>query len=85
MQVAGEGSLRLETRGHKYGYDIPDADDELAPIVDNSLEGAKKKVESEAERLGRRRLGFTPNDRKQQVVRGFGAGYEQFPEELFTG
>lgn len=72
--VSGSGPMRVEKRGRKVGYDRPDAQGKLCPTVGASSSGSTL--------LGKLVRGLTgPRD---VPVRGFGEGYEDFPEELFT-
>jgi len=79
--VAGNGPLQLEEVAHKVGYDLKDASQQLAPIVPSS----QGPVPAEAEGMGRARL--SKKSKKSfdtHRIRGFGKGYEDFPEELST-
>ncbi|KAI0743936.1 peptidase C15 pyroglutamyl peptidase I-like protein [Daedaleopsis nitida] len=76
--VAGRGPLRIERLGHKNGYRMKDADGEYAPIVHLPKDTAGDTAEAELARM-------------EQVVdiplppnRGFGKGYETFPDEIST-
>jgi len=88
--VAGRGPLRMERQGHKLGYNMKDANGCLAPLVRIASDDAKRRpVEpSEAERIERARLGEyaleTTTDGGELPKRGFGKGYENFPEEIYT-
>ncbi|KIJ39944.1 hypothetical protein M422DRAFT_230565 [Sphaerobolus stellatus SS14] len=80
------GRVTVETIGHKTGYAIPDADGKLPPIVDV---GSKvEKGVSEAENFERKRIarenGAGSSLKQGDTLRGFGKGYEGFPEELKT-
>ncbi|KAH8116625.1 peptidase C15, pyroglutamyl peptidase I-like protein [Phellopilus nigrolimitatus] len=82
------GGLYVERLGHKLGYELPDVDGELAPPVtsgdrkERTDGGSPGAGEDAAELYERARV-------RGQVVahtlRGFGAGYEPFDEELRTG
>ena len=86
--VAGSGPLRLEELGHKFGYYLKDVDGQLAPIVSHHRKDCQCGPISEMDLLEKERLQAeddsddTPIDRCP--VRGFGKGYESFPEELTT-
>ncbi|KAI0949508.1 hypothetical protein AcW1_009099 [Taiwanofungus camphoratus] len=94
--VAGRGPLRMEKLGHKNGYRMKDVDGLYAPIV--HLPKDRDSVEAaEVERMelflglvssnsgpgqsgsegGNDNVDIPPN-------RGFGKGYENFPEEIHT-
>lgn len=76
--VSGAGPMRVETRGRKVGYDRPDAQGKLCPTV-----GPPSSGEEQARSLvGKLVRGLT--GARDAPVRGFGEGYEDFPEELFT-
>ncbi|GBE88174.1 hypothetical protein BKA93DRAFT_799116 [Sparassis latifolia] len=80
--VASRGSIRVEKLGHKYGYDLPDAEGKQAPVVAAS---APKEVpaDSDAARAERERPGEIGGAGPTRI-RGFGKGYEAFPEEIHT-
>ncbi|KAF9227431.1 peptidase C15, pyroglutamyl peptidase I-like protein [Gyrodon lividus] len=87
--VAGRGPLRMERVGHKFGYNMKDAKGCHAPIVRVTREEASRgsSEPSEAERMERARLGYViegPIDGSEPPKRGFGKGYESFPEEIYT-
>ncbi|KAF8844271.1 peptidase C15, pyroglutamyl peptidase I-like protein [Paxillus ammoniavirescens] len=87
--VAGRGPLRMERVGHKFGYNMKDAKGCHAPIVRVTREEASRgsSEPSEAERMERSRLGYViegPIDGSEPPKRGFGKGYESFPEEIYT-
>jgi len=96
--VAGRGPLRIEKLSHKNGYRMKDADGQYAPVVHLPKEGPRDAAEaSEVERMeqflglvsspsahgssggegGNENVEIPPN-------RGFGKGYENFPEEIHT-
>ena len=93
--VGRKGKLRVEALGHKYGYDMPDAEGRYAPEI--KMKGDKAgKVDkigngdgghmSDAENFERSRLGSRSGfPFKSPILRGFGDGYEVFDEELRTG
>ncbi|GAC98805.1 hypothetical protein PHSY_006400 [Pseudozyma hubeiensis SY62] len=64
--VGRQGSLRCETQAHKLGYSKPDANDQLAPLLNLSP--------SEIARIPEKYLD------KNGQARGFGTGYEEFGE-----
>ena len=76
--VWGAGPMRVERRGRKVGYDRPDAQGRLCPIVGPSPSGK----ENDISLLGKLVRGLTGT--RDVPVRGFGEGYEDFPDELFT-
>lgn len=84
--VAGMGPLRLETLGHKLGYASADAKGEYAPIVELT-EGSRgaapggNLIDVSSSNVLEDSAGFI----KSQPIRGFGEGYEELPEELYTG
>ena len=87
--VAGRGPLRIERVSHKFGYNMKDANGCHAPIVrvarEEPIRGPTEP--SPEERLERARLGYAieaPTDGAEAPKRGFGKGYESFPEELHT-
>lgn len=87
--VAGRGPLRIERIGHKFGYNMKDANGCHAPIVRVAGDEASRRpsVPSPAERMERARLGYEiegPIDGGEPPKRGFGKGYELFPEEIYT-
>lgn len=87
--VAGRGPLRIERIGHKFGYNMKDANGCHAPIVPVAREDASRRPSepSPAERMERARLGYdidSPIDGGEPPKRGFGKGYECFPEEIYT-
>ena len=87
--VAGRGPLRIERTSHKFGFNMKDANGCHAPVVRVAREEPIR-VPSEpspAERLERARLGYDidgPIDGSEPPKRGFGKGYELFPEEIST-
>jgi len=85
--VAPPDLMRLESRGHKLGYNKRDNDDELAPIVEDALTSGfdRTKGPSEAEKAEGERLKNRGKDSSSdRVVRGFGTGYEKFDDELIS-
>jgi len=91
--VTGRGPLRMERVGHKFGYNMKDATGCLAPIVrvmreESSNPNHGQSEPSMMERMERARLsGYdieAPVDGTEPPKRGFGKGYETFPEEIYT-
>jgi len=91
--VTGRGPLRMERVGHKFGYNMKDAIGCLAPIVrvtreENSNPNHGPSEHSPMERMERARLsGYDIEahvDGTEPPKRGFGKGYETFPEEIYT-
>ncbi|KZT28927.1 peptidase C15, pyroglutamyl peptidase I-like protein [Neolentinus lepideus HHB14362 ss-1] len=81
--VTSPGVVRMETQGHKYGYRLRDAADNLPPIVAEIGEASPQP--SEAEKIERDRLpGSTDVNGKKRPIRGFGEGYEDLEEEIQT-
>ncbi|KAI9569580.1 hypothetical protein HD554DRAFT_2204358 [Boletus coccyginus] len=69
--VAGRGPLRIERTSHKFGYNMKDANG--CPCAHRPCCAA--------------RLGYdieSPIDGGEPPKRGFGKGYESFPEEIYT-
>jgi pyroglutamyl-peptidase len=90
LGVAGRGPLRMERQGHKLGYQMKDANGKLAPVVRSSPKDFSRRPDgpSAAENMERERLGLEPletsGDTTIRPTRGFGAAYENFPEEIMT-
>ncbi|RDB16668.1 ATPase WRNIP1 C26H5.02c [Hypsizygus marmoreus] len=88
--VAGRGPLRMERQGHKVGYHMKDADGKLAHVVRSSPKDFSRRAEDTlaAENIERERLGMeiieTVGDTAIRPTRGFGAAYDNFPEEMTT-
>lgn len=88
--VAGRGPLRMERQGHKLGYQMKDADGKLAPAARSSPKDFSRRPDgpSLAENIERERLGLDMveiiGDTSIRPSRGFGAAYENFPEEIMT-
>ena len=97
--VAGRGPLRIERIGHKNGYRMKDADGEYAPIVHLPKDTIGSDAEAELARMERMLAlgpsgnvdvpGMTPGPAEVVDIppapnRGFGKGYETFPDELQT-
>ncbi|GJJ06099.1 hypothetical protein Clacol_000288 [Clathrus columnatus] len=77
------GAATLEQIGHKSGYKSPDVAGEYAPVIGSGSDAKGDTAISEAEKFERDRLGDTAKRTKDQI-RGYGTGYEKFPEELKT-
>ncbi|KAI0368278.1 peptidase C15 pyroglutamyl peptidase I-like protein [Pilatotrama ljubarskyi] len=96
--VAGRGPLRIERIGHKNGYRMKDADGEYAPIVHLPKDPIRDSADAELERMERMLVGASlpgpsgpegPGPAEVMEIppvpnRGFGKGYENFPDELST-
>ncbi|KAF5385761.1 hypothetical protein D9615_002459 [Tricholomella constricta] len=88
--VAGRGPLRMERQGHKLGYHMKDADGKLASVTRSSPKDFSRRAEDTlvAENQERERLGMeiveSIGDTVVRPTRGFGAAYENFPEEITT-
>ena len=94
--VAGRGPLRIERLGHKNGYRMSDVDGQYAPIVHLPKDPIGESTIAELARLERMMVGPSLHsgngpEGAAEVVdiplppnRGFGKGYEQFPDELST-
>lgn len=74
----------MESQAHKYGYNMADAEGKYAPIVPDLAPSSTSQTMSEAERLEHSRLPPGRIHSRDGKRRGFGEGYEQFSEELFT-
>lgn len=84
--VIGRGSLRMEHVGHKFGYNMKDSTGALAPIVRVSREENNQPPEVQRMEFARLR-DYTiesPVDGTDMPKRGFGKGYESFPEDIST-
>ncbi|KAH7927123.1 peptidase C15, pyroglutamyl peptidase I-like protein [Leucogyrophana mollusca] len=90
--VAGRGPLRMERVGHKFGYNMKDAKGCQAPIVRREDTNRVPSEPSEAERMEMEMARLAnygmdpPNvvDSGEPPKRGFGKGYETYPEEIYT-
>ncbi|KAG6329084.1 hypothetical protein ID866_10006 [Astraeus odoratus] len=87
--VIGRGALRMERVGHKFGYNMKDATATLAPIVRVSREESNPPPETQRSEVARLRDARdysveSPVDGNDTPKRGFGKGYESFPEEIYT-
>ncbi|TFY81202.1 hypothetical protein EWM64_g2809 [Hericium alpestre] len=98
--LAGRGPLRMERLSHKIGYRMKDTVSEYAPVVDYLPEAVPTGHEvSQTEMLENARLleharmsvtaaineASSPVDMTIEApVRGFGKGYEGFPEDFYT-
>jgi pyroglutamyl-peptidase len=88
--VAGRGPLRMEKLGHKLGYYMKDATGKMAPVVKAAPSDFQRREdldvsigEQAVERIG---LSFelenTGDAYSARPSRGFGVGYEKFPDGL---
>lgn len=90
LGVAGRGYLRMEKSGHKLGYHMKDATGKLAPMVRGDLRRREDDVAvgdiGERERLSLEMVENTGagDTYSARPNRGFGVGYEKFPDELYT-
>lgn len=77
------GALSLEQVGHKSGYRQPDVNGELAPVIGTA---DAKVQEPEQQSVAERQHQTTEAELESRnaPLRGFGAGYECFPEVLHT-
>ncbi|PFH44975.1 hypothetical protein AMATHDRAFT_72087 [Amanita thiersii Skay4041] len=88
--VAGRGPLRMERLGHKLGYHMKDASGKLASIVQSSPKdnsGADDRLVAEnieRERLGMEIVENPGGETTTRPTRGFGTGYDSFPDEIMT-
>ncbi|KAF8070233.1 hypothetical protein FPV67DRAFT_1486703 [Lyophyllum atratum] len=88
--VAGRGPLRMERQGHKLGYHMKDATGKLASVVRSSPKDFSRRADDTlvAENQERERLGMeiveAIGDTAVRPTRGFGAAYENFPDEITT-
>ncbi|KAI5983970.1 hypothetical protein EDD15DRAFT_2312897 [Pisolithus albus] len=87
--VIGRGSLRMERIGHKFGYNMKDAANSLAPIVRISRDEGNQPPDGQ--RMKGLRLRDATDYNVESLVegnetpkRGFGRGYESFAEEIYT-
>ena len=72
------GNMHVEHLGHKSGYLMADADGEYAPIIGEAeASGAAKRAQKQTNVRSPRKVRETKN-------RGFGTGYEEYPEILKT-
>lgn len=88
------GGLKLEKRGRKGGYTIPDYEGKLAPVIGpykNRSENASENqvhlsdvVRHEIERATGGSNGAEPDNPENAVRRGFGERYEEFPGEIWN-
>ncbi|KAH7913887.1 hypothetical protein BJ138DRAFT_1170989 [Hygrophoropsis aurantiaca] len=90
--VAGRGPLRMERVGHKFGYNMKDAKGCQAPIVRREDANRVPSEPTEAERMEMEMARLAnygmdpPNvvDSGEPPKRGFGKGYETYPEDIYT-
>ncbi|KAI0266872.1 hypothetical protein BC834DRAFT_842976 [Gloeopeniophorella convolvens] len=90
--LAGRGPFRIERLGHKTGYRIKDSDNRHAPVVEflpeaNALEQAQTEMIEQMRASANMVIAgpASPIDATiEQPTRGFGKGYESYPEDLHT-
>lgn len=88
--VAGRGALRVEKVGHKLGYQMKDAHGKLAPLVESPVQEFGRNRDGFLGAVNMEMLAMdmvethTAGEGAPRLNRGFGAGYEKFPEELYT-
>lgn len=85
--VGRPGAIAIEKIGRKRGYDKPDIRGEMAPYATNQRRSRPFDGDTEAERAESRNFveaGLTlPSDpSSRSIIRGFGQGYEEYPEEF---
>ncbi|PWN34322.1 peptidase C15, pyroglutamyl peptidase I-like protein, partial [Meira miltonrushii] len=78
--------VAIETGGHKRGYQLPDVKKEKAPIATDQSDTLRREAKlTPAEERERENMQIkTTNGHHSDPIRGFGQGYEQFPDEMFT-
>ncbi|KAN0059991.1 hypothetical protein ACQY0O_007964 [Thecaphora frezii] len=77
--VGRQGGVECETLAHKLGYNLPDAAECLAPLVDTEQRGIE--ATNGAQRQGADGKAIAESLAvKDGKERGFGKGYEEFPE-----
>lgn len=83
--VGRPGNIAIEKVGHKRGYAKPDVKGELAPPATDQHRNMLPSGPTEAERAEHDnflKAGVAPAETAgTSIVRGFGEGFEQFPEE----
>lgn len=88
--VAGRGPLRVEKVGHKLGYQMKDAHGKLAPLVESPVQDFGRSRDGflgavNMEMLAMDMVETHPAaEGAPRLNRGFGVGYEKFPEEMYT-
>ena len=92
--VGARGGLSLEKRGRKEGYLIPDYEGKLAPVLGPYEKAGKyalgdqvllsDAIRHEIERASGGSSGSEPDDPENAFRRGFGEGYEEFPDEIWN-
>lgn len=85
--VGRPGAIAVEKVGHKRGYDKPDIRGEMAPRATDQrrfqvLDGTSEAESAESRNFVEAGLTLATGVSPSSIVRGFGQGYEQFPEEL---
>lgn len=78
--------VQIETGGHKRGYQMLDVKKEKAPIATDQTSTYRRepKLTPAEERERENMQSETTNGHSSDPIRGFGKGYEQFPDEMFT-
>lgn len=81
----------MERLGHKLGYHMKDSTGKLASVVRSSPKDFSRRADDvtlaeniERERLGMDMVESTGGDIVTRPTRGFGAAYENFPDEITT-
>lgn len=88
--VAGRGPLRVEKVGHKLGYQMKDASGKLAPLVETPMQDYGRNRDGflgavNMEMLAMDMVETHPApEGAPRLNRGFGIGYDKFPEELYS-
>lgn len=87
--VTGRGPLRMERIAHKFGYNMKDATGTLAPVVrvsreENGQPSNTQRPETFPPRAMRDPNAESPVDGNDTPRRGFGKGYESYPDEVCT-
>ncbi|THG94447.1 hypothetical protein EW145_g8137, partial [Phellinidium pouzarii] len=84
--AGARGDLHVEKLGHKLGYNMPDVDGKLAPVVAQCRDVDDSGEEDPAERFDHERIvDVGKGEGEEHVMRGFAEGYEAYNEELTTG
>jgi hypothetical protein len=82
--VGSRGAIVVEKLGHKRGYQIEDVENKKAPIAtDQTREKGQEYSEAEQRELARMNPSSS-DEKKEDVLRGFGKGYEDFKDEEHT-
>lgn len=82
--VAGPGPMRAEKRGRKVGYDKPDAEGRLCAAIPTGQDGDGGAQDAAPSTGVLHRLARSLTAYLKSPTRGFGKGYEDFPDELYT-